>query len=693
MSTIARLVLVASLLSSVASAQTGRGAARDSTRATTLDTVVVTPDRSGTTIRASSVSITAIPRAWIQALPLRSTADALAISPGIAVIDANSIGGSPRVIVRGFYGGGETDYLPAEIDGVPIAALGSGAVDWDMLPPSAFARVEVLRGASSYLHGDAAVGGALNAVSGQVPLFWRAASGAHGIFDAAFDASRDGPAGAAIISADHKSARGFRTREDRSASTLRLGLDRDGSSSSVRIFALLHQRRFDDPGPLPSTITDRSAANPFFRFDRSREWVNRVGANGTGAVGIGRASAYLVGEWATANTIKTLPLSPDFADTKLRRTTAPRALASTQFELGEDAPGQLGRLVTGLDASLGRLSSRYSDVVAGDESAYLASDGRPSAPGPSSKATRNSVAGFLNWQLRPIDPLRFSVGARLDRLHDTFDSGDAQAGRIAASHNAFSPRLATNIALPAVGRLVSNVYFGWGRAFKAPTLDQLFDTRATPIPFPPFSVTVSNPDLVPQRGVALEGGIYQTWTSPAGARFDFSGAAYSEKMSDELDFDVASFRYVNIGRSLHRGVELGLSMVAPANWLAFANFASQRVTARAGQFDGKQLKAIPRQVASAGLNAPLWRGISGGLVLTSIRGAYIDDANLVPLDGYARIDTRLGIPIGPTRLTVDLMNALDRRYDATAFPDPAGSAVTYRYPAGGRVLVIGIESR
>jgi hypothetical protein len=39
------------------------------------------------------------------------------------------------------------------------------------------------------------------------------------------------------------------------------------------------------------------------------------------------------------------------------------------------------------------------------------------------------------------------------------------------------------------------------------------------------------------------------------------------------------------------------------------------------------------------------------------------------------------------------MNALGRKYDATAFPDPAGSTITYRYPAAGRVFVLGLESR
>jgi outer membrane receptor protein involved in Fe transport len=164
-------------------------------------------------------------------------------------------------------------------------------------------------------------------------------------------------------------------------------------------------------------------------------------------------------------------------------------------------------------------------------------------------------------------------------------------------------------------------------------------------------------------------------------------------MRDELDFDVNTFRYVNIGRSVHRGAELGLTLEAPGRWFAFGNFTQQQVLAENGQFDGKQLKAIPRRIASMGVNATLWRGLTASAVASSQSGAYVDDDNAVPLAGYTRVDSRLGIPFGRARLTLDLINAFDRRYDATAFPDPAGSGAIYRYPASGRVFVLGVESR
>ncbi|HZE08719.1 MAG TPA: TonB-dependent receptor plug domain-containing protein, partial [Gemmatimonadaceae bacterium] len=171
-------------------------------------------------------------------MPFRSVGDALSVVPGIAVIDASSLGGDPRIIARGFYGGGDTDYVPAEIDGVPIAALGSGAVDWTMLPPDAFSRLEVVRGATSYLHGDAALGGTLNELIPLSPaeLSWRAAGGSYGVADGALNATHNLGDVAAGLAADYRSSNGYRIGENSTAGNLHAKIEKYGASSSIAGF-------------------------------------------------------------------------------------------------------------------------------------------------------------------------------------------------------------------------------------------------------------------------------------------------------------------------------------------------------------------------------------------------------------------------------------------------------------------------
>ncbi|HEY1951976.1 MAG TPA: TonB-dependent receptor [Gemmatimonadaceae bacterium] len=668
---------------------------RDTVRISQLDTVVVTPERSVTVVRTSTVAVSVLPGALLHGLPVRSVPASLVTAPGVAVIDANSAGGSPRVIVRGFYGGGETDYLPALIDGVPIAALASGAVNWDQLSRSGIGRLELVRGGSSYIHGDAAPGGALNLVTSDLPaLAWRTDGGTYAQRGASVASGYARDAERLDLAFDHQSSGGFRAHETRNFSTLNAKMTHHGSRGELSVFGSTHLRNFDDPGPLPSTIDDSRAANPFFRFDRASERIHRAGLEVLQDVGPATASGYLVGEYSTANAVKTLPLSPNFADTKVRRTRAPRLLGSTQIHFGDDTPGWRGRVVTGVDFSAGRLRSRYADVASGTAGNYAATDGAFGAYGPWSTAERRAGAGFIYWQLRPVAPLRIALSTRLDQLRDTFEPSDPSTSKNAAtSQRAVSPRAALNLALPALANAATNIYVSAGRVFKAATLDQLFDERAIPIPVPPFRATVSNSSLVPQRGTATEGGFYQTWQLGGGARLDLTGAAYRQRMRDELDFDVSSFRYVNIGRSLHKGVELGGTLTSDWGGIVIASIARQAVLAEAGQFDGLQLKAIPRRIATVGASIPIWRGADIGVLSSSLGGAFIDDANARPLAAYTRIDVRLGVPVASARLTLDAMNALNRRYDASAFPDPAGSAVNYRYPAAGRMFILGLESR
>src|SRR4051812_48943589 len=93
--TIASAVALLSVLSgSLAAAQGVTPRSVDSSSVHQLDTVVITPDRSASTIRTAGVAVTAVPGSWMRALPLRSVGDALAITPGIAVIDAQSLGGN-----------------------------------------------------------------------------------------------------------------------------------------------------------------------------------------------------------------------------------------------------------------------------------------------------------------------------------------------------------------------------------------------------------------------------------------------------------------------------------------------------------------------------------------------------------------------------------------------------------------------
>jgi outer membrane receptor protein involved in Fe transport len=236
-------------------------------------------------------------------------------------------------------------------------------------------------------------------------------------------------------------------------------------------------------------------------------------------------------------------------------------------------------------------------------------------------------------------------------------------------------------------------YANVARSFKAPTLDQLHDRRATPVPFPPGSVTISNPELNPQRGTSMEVGAYHRLQSSSGLfAAELTLSAYRMDMTDELDFDLGSFRYVNVGESRHDGIEAGLRLDFGGLLAVTTNVTRQDVTARAGDFSGNQLKAIPRDAVSAGITAVHPAGLSGSLTLVRASGIFLDDANTIELPNYTTVDGRVAWGgFNGVSVFAEAFNLLDETFSSTGFPDPAGSDVVFYHPAAGRTVRIGAE--
>jgi hypothetical protein len=118
-----------------------------------------------------------------------------------------------------------------------------------------------------------------------------------------------------------------------------------------------------------------------------------------------------------------------------------------------------------------------------------------------------------------------------------------------------------------------------------------------------------------------------------------------------------------------------------------------RATSRNGEHAGNLLKAIPQRVLSAGLSRAARDGFSATLGATFVGETFLDDANTRRLAGPTQLDARASYPVLGTRLSLDVRNLLGKEYSSTGFPDPAGSDVTLLYPAAGRVVMVGIESR
>ena len=670
----------------------------DSARRAALGPVVVTADRAPSSLQLSTASVSRISAAELARTPHATLADMLQRVPGFALVALDGQGFDPQLMVRGFYGGGEAEYVAVLVDGQPVAQLQTGLVPWAALPPAAdIAAIEIVRGPASALYGDAAIGGVINVITkqgdGRTTGRWNAAAGAFGTWSAAGGGATTLARHGLDGSAGYDQTAGFRAHSART--TLRLqgsaALIADTSTHigvSVRSF----DQRYDEPGPLLALLLtqNRRGSDALFRLDHTSDQSHAVTLDGDHAVSGGaRLRATVRGEWRHGDGIRTLALAPGFGDTQERVATGTRASGAVQLDVAGSPLRGGHHLTVGAEVNRGGLDSRYYAVVTGNRAAHQAASGARGALKASGESSRVAGSLYGQYTVQLGEPVRLSLGNRLDWLGDAFHAAGA-ATHVTASHSAFTPKVGLNVRFSQTTHGSSNFYASASGSFKAPTLDQLFDQRAIPVSFPPFTITTSNALLQPQRGGNLEAGVYHAALIGASLTVTASLSVYQMDLRDELDFDVQALRYVNIGRSRHRGVESGVSLVA-ARASAFANYTLQDAMSRSGADAGRFLKAIPRSTLSAGVTAMPGAGVDASVSVTNSRGAFLDDANTIEMSQWTRVDARLAGTVRGFTIFLDVRNLLDARYNTTGFQDPAGSGQAYFYPAAGRVISLGLR--
>ena len=640
--------------------------------------VVVTADRAPELRDAAPAAVSTLTREEIDALPARDLGELLRYLPGFELYFGADAGGTPPMLTaRGFFGGGDAEYVQVRIDGVPVGDANSGIVDWRALPAGRIERIEALRGAASPLYGDTALAGVIQVFT-RVPegATASASGGSFGSASASAAARASAGDGGVSIAANASRTDGFRAHAAENDEGFAAGASRGGDIGEWSLTVAGTSKDRDDPGQLPldAARSDPRSSDPLFRFDREK--TDRL----RGAIAFERSEgpapfrASVYGTLRRTDLVRTLLVAPALGE------RAAQALDSNGMGAIVDgrwtAPESLGgiRMRGGAEWSRDSVDSVYRSVA--DDGA---ADGRIGA----ARGARDRFGAFAAADGEPFARLRLSAGLRWDRVSDRLTEP-----RVSAAHEAWSPQLGAVFFLGRNGAAAPSLFARWSRAFKAATFDQQFDPR----PFSDFqggTFTVSNPELSPQRARMIEGGV-----RVPGARGRVDATAYRIDVDDEIDFDPAIFRYRNIGRSRHTGLETSAQWRWSADLSTFASWDWARVEAR-GEGGGGQLKNIPEHVVRAGAAARLPGEIEAEAVWTWTGRRWLDDADRFRLSDASVVDLRVSRRFGDVRIRLDVANLADARYADVGFTlsDFEGRDVPHVYPASGRSFRIGIDWR
>jgi iron complex outermembrane recepter protein len=627
----------------IAAPLAGQAPARDSTAsdsaAVPLPEITVTVTRTPEAVLRVPAAISVAGRRDIQGAQATLGLDeALANLPGVYVANRYNYSLDQRLSIRG--AGSRANFglrgVKVLLDGIP-QTLPDGQSQLTNVDFGNLQRIEVLRGSSSSLYGNAS-GGVLSLTSegaGPSPFSQtiRAEGGSFGLFKIlGRTTTRQGPA-SGTLSLSRTQVDGFRQNSATEFTQLNVGgnyLLGDATKLGVR-FGYTDAPQAQNPGALTKAEVfanpDSAGANNILRKADKDVSQGQLAFTLTQVMGRGTVDLAVFGMLRNLDNPLATPPPSGTGPTIGTYVAIDRKVlglrASTDQRLGssERAP----HVTAGIDMQRLRDNRTNARAIAGKpDTLILDQQERVTEIGPFVQVHYSPVAGLVLGAGGRYDNVRFAVqdyhlsdgtdnsGAR------TMDAFSANGGMVWVRDARFSP------------------YVNISTSFETPTTTELANQ--------PNSTGGFNTSLDPQRTVNYE----------IGARGEigpitYSAAGYLSRVRDAIvQYQEVSGRayFTNAGKVKNDGLELGVSARVTAQLQLFANytysnfrFGTYRIARSANNsivtdtLDGKRLPGVPKGFARLGLRAGPVRGLSLDVDHTMASSMFADDQNTLYVAG------------------------------------------------------------
>lgn len=696
----------------------------------TAEEVVITANRYENKILNTGSSIGTLRIDELKALPAFGISNTLQYLPGVYAASTDGMGLNPQITLRGFYGGGEADYVTMLIDGIPVNDIENGMANWNLLPAGSISRIELLRGGSSPLYGDAAMGGVLNIITDKSDKKFLNGSIGYGMFNSStVGLNFGGKMGKGFYEIygnnDHTS--GFRDHSQWNSATFG-GKARLPLSANTTFSLNLYNQLSDiqEPGVLTQNALeeDRVQSLPFFDNDRkklNKHVVNlafRNKINKTTDADVSITYQHKTSEQTRTYLQNPLDLTmifedgqpvfiPNgdgyydttalFGDTKLKKLQTNQA--GLAIRILHDNPFHFLKIAGGLEVDYGDYDNKLYDRISGFESIYLSNPELFDTLNTQGSGYRFKTAAYASGEILLFDPLSLIGGFRYDVIADDFTGKFPDPDTtISKVNQAFSPKIALNLVTGEGRDYSGNIYLSYSHAFKAPTVEQMTEFKtlynsafiASPygnfwqiIPLPPFA----NSNLKPQKSKNIEIGLQQFKKLGQRLIAKIMLVGYKTDVDDEIDFDLTTYQYSNLLKTSHTGLETSLKIGYREAWSGFVVVNYCEAKFRSGENEDKFLKGQPNTSYRFGLAYAKEKGFGATLLLSGAGGIWLDDENTKRLDPFTVLSTRMNYKVGFSTFYLDIENILDSKYSTTGYLQNGQKFV---FPSVGRFVRAGM---
>jgi iron complex outermembrane recepter protein len=326
---------------------------------------------------------------------------------------------------------------------------------------------------------------------------------------------------------------------------------------------------------------------------------------------------------------------------------------------------------------------------------YTIAKERPDIQLANYEAQIHNRGAYLQYDFKPFDRLRVSVGARHDRMaFDYTNYLDTTSG--SKLYTQTTPKIGLTYEITeGVG-----AYANYSKGFSPPSLTAIFRKRPVPTASGEKFYYNLEPALFDNAEI---GGWVSLWQN----KIYLDIAAYQMNGTNEL-LNIRqpdnSFDYQSAGKTLHKGIELGLT-VKPTDEFFFrfgGTYAihryveftlSQRASDAIKNVNGFDMPSSPRFTWNTELNYyPKWlKGLRTSVEWQHVDGWYQNQINTVRYEGYNLVNVRVGYKWRWLEVFGNVMNATDALFAYNATRGNAATDRTTFTPAAPRNFVLGVQ--
>lgn len=564
--------------------------------------IVVTALRTPTNIESTGTQVTIVDSNEIANRQTATIAELLATLPGITIDRSGNSGSVSSVRIRG----AESAQTLVLLDGVRMNDVSHPAAGFDFgsLVTGNIDRIEVLRGPSSVLWGSQAVGGVVSLTTrNPSEKLTSKVRGEYGYADTArayADLSDTVGSVSYLVGGGHERSDGISAAAN--------GSERDGFKASAANAKVLVRLADNVTVDLRSNYLETRFS--FDGFPAPRYVLADTGEYSktnslSGYAGIN--ASFFDGKFknrASHSRVKLNRYNYETNNTENFRSAG----INERFEYQGTVDLGSNKAIFGYEHEANDFETKYN---------YSGFRG-------GNQATANIDSIYAQLATKPVSNLSVNAGARRD-----WHSGYGNETTFGAD------------AVYALGNTTLRVSYGEG--FKAPTLYQLYGDYG-------------NEDLLAETAKGFDVGVSHKFND----KFDVTANYFKRNTNNQIDFDLGTYTYSNLGTTSAQGTEV-IAMFVPLTNLAVS--ANYTYTESTDKDTGLDLPRRPRHTTSIRSDYTWTNGLATGATIRYVGKAWENAANTNRINSYVLVDATVRYPLTASlELTGRVENVFNESY-------------------------------